>query len=151
MQGVVIGIVKDLDDPNSQGRIKVSFPWNGDQESAWAPISAPLAGKDRGLWFMPEVGDEALVAFEQGDFNHPFILGFLWNGSDLPPATDPKERVLVTPGGHELRFHDTDGSKKITLKTSGGLEIVMDDAASSITMTGGGRSIKLASGQVQIS
>ena len=56
--------------------------------SAWAPVAAPLAGKKRGAFFMPELGDEVLVAFEHGDFDHPFIIGFLWNGVDTPPETD---------------------------------------------------------------
>jgi phage baseplate assembly protein V len=167
--GVVIGIVTDLDDPAEQGRIRLSFPWMGEQKSAWAPVAAPLAGKARGQWFMPEVGDEALVAFEHGDFAHPFVLGYLWNGADAPPSTDPQERIIVTPGGHELRFHDKDGSKQVVLKTSAGFTVKLDDAAksitletpgqisvklddmtSSLTLSGGGRSLTLMGGQVQI-
>ena len=44
-----------------------------------------MAGKERGYWFMPEVDDEAIVAFEHGDFDHPFVVGFLHNGVDTPP------------------------------------------------------------------
>ena len=70
--GVVIGVVADMEDPLGQGRIKLSFPWMADsQSSAWAPVAAPMAGSERGQWFMPEEGDEVLVAFEQGDFEHP--------------------------------------------------------------------------------
>ena len=47
-------------------------------ESAWAPVAAPLAGKQRGAFFMPESGDEVLVAFEHGEFqssiHHRFSL-----------------------------------------------------------------------------
>ena len=59
-------------------------------ESAWAPVAAPLAGKQRGAFFMPELGDEVLVAFEDGSFDSPYIIGFLWNGVDMPPETDRK-------------------------------------------------------------
>jgi phage baseplate assembly protein V len=166
----VTGIVADISDPNGQGRIKVTFPWlSENHQSAWAPIAAPQAGKQRGHWFMPEIGDEVLVAFEQGDFAHPFIIGFLWNGVDTPPDTDPKHRILITPGGHELRFEDNDGAKKVVLKSSagftvemnesaktlaletpGGLSMTLDDASSSIQVKGGGRQISLSGGQVQI-
>ena len=79
--GVVTGIVKSLDDPEKQGRIELHFPWLADgPRSSWAPVASPLAGKERGQFFMPEIDDEVLVAFEHGDFAHPFILGFLWNG-----------------------------------------------------------------------
>lgn len=166
----MIGVVTDRDDPTAQGRLRLSFPWmNGDQPSAWAPVVAPMAGQDRGLWFMPEVGDEVMVAFEQGDFDHPFVLGYLWNGVDTPPSNEPQERVIVTPGGHELRFHDKDGAKQVQLKTSSGLKVLLDevaktisletpgmisvkldDTATSLVLSGGGRSISLISGQVQI-
>jgi uncharacterized protein involved in type VI secretion and phage assembly len=171
--GVVIGIVKSLDDPDGEGRIELEFPWLPDgPHSAWAPIAVPLSGGQRGMFFMPEPGDEALVAFEQGDFNHPFIVGFLWNGVDRPPESDPKNRIILTPGGHTLRFEDGDNAKKIVIKSSSGHEIILDDTAagqtiivrtngnqsvvlddkdSSIQLQGGGRILALRGGQVQIS
>ncbi|BAH40477.1 hypothetical protein GAU_3435 [Gemmatimonas aurantiaca T-27] len=149
--GVAVGIVESLEDPTGQGKIRLSFPWMGPaMKSAWAPVSTPLAGKDRGCFMMPEVGDEALVAFEHGDFDHPFILGFLWNGSDLPPENEPQMRIIRTPGGHELRFEDKPGAKKVVVKTEGGLMLTMDDAQQSITLTGGGRAVTMQSGQVKI-
>ena len=112
--------------------------------------STPMAGDDRGSFMMPEVGDEALVAFEHGDFAHPFVLGFLWSGADHPPETDTQLRIIRTPGGHELRFEDTPGAKKVVVKTEGGLSLTMDDAQQSITITGGGRSVTMQGGQVKI-
>ena len=74
--GVVTGIVKNLSDPEGQGRIELVFPWLSDSvRSSWAPVASMLAGKDRGAFFMPEIDDEVLVAFEHGDMNHPFIVG----------------------------------------------------------------------------
>jgi uncharacterized protein involved in type VI secretion and phage assembly len=172
--GVVIGIVKNLDDPAGEGRLQLQFPWlEQSHRSAWAPVAAPLAGKSRGAFFMPELEDEVLVAFEHGDFNHPFIIGFLWNGVDRPPESDPKNRVILTPGGHTLRFEDGDNAKKIIIKSSSGHEIILDDGIagqtitlktkgnqkivlddkppSSIRLEGGGRILALSNGQVQIS
>ena len=121
--------------PQGQGRIELQFPWLSEsQRSSWAPVAAPLAGKERGAFFMPEVDDEVLVAFEHGDFDHPFIVGFLWNGVDTPPETTHKNRIIKTPGGHQLRFEDTDGAKKVILKSNGGHQIEIDDTAETITV-----------------
>jgi uncharacterized protein involved in type VI secretion and phage assembly len=128
--GVVVGIVKSLKDPDGHGRIQVEFPWmQAKQKSAWAPIAVPLAGKRRGSFFMPELEDEALVAFEHGDFDHPFIVGFLWNGVDRPPddGITASVRRLRTVAGHVLEFDDRDGKERILVKTKGGQEIELVD------------------------
>jgi uncharacterized protein involved in type VI secretion and phage assembly len=147
--GVVIGLVKEIDP--TLGRIKVDFPWmTPPQRSHWAPIASLMAGKKRGTFFMPEIDDEVLLAFDQGDFHHPYVLGFLWNGVDPSPETNKKNRVIVTPGGHTLRFEDNDGEKRTILRSSGGLEILLDDKDQSIQLRGGGRILALRNGQVQI-
>jgi uncharacterized protein involved in type VI secretion and phage assembly len=149
--GVVTAIVKSLNDPEGQGRIELQFPWLSDSlRSSWAPVAAPLAGKQRGLFFMPEIDDEVLVAFEHGRFEHPYIVGYLWNGVDTPPESNPDNRVVVTPGGHTLRFEDGAGGKKVILKSSSGQTITLDDSDGSITLEGGQRILKMSNGVVQI-
>ena len=81
---------------------------------------------------------------------HPYIIGFLWNGVDMPPETDLKNRVIKTPGGHTLRFEDGE-AKKIVIRSSSGQTITLDDTGSSITLEGGGRILKMSNGVVQIS
>jgi uncharacterized protein involved in type VI secretion and phage assembly len=78
------------------------------------------------------------------------VVGFLWNGQDKPPETDTKLRVIKTPGGHELRFEDKPGQKKVIVKTDGGLTITMDDSQQSIEIKGGGRAVTMQSGQIKI-
>lgn len=130
--GVVTGLVKSVD----PGRVQVEFPWlDQSYQSHWAPIAVPLAGKERGQFFMPEVGDEVLVAFEHGDFDHPFVVGFLWNGAHKPKETELKNRVILTPGGHTLRFEDKDGAKKVVLKSSDGHHVTLDDEGKKITVS----------------
>ena len=81
--GVVVGIVTNNQDPENMHRVKVRFPWlSNDVESNWARVAAPMAGKGRGAYFLPEVDDEVLVAFEHGQVDHPFVVGCLWNGKD---------------------------------------------------------------------
>lgn len=172
MTGVVSGIVKSVDDPDGLGRIELKFPSIDDSISSyWARVAAPLAGAQRGAFFMPELEDEVLVAFEHGDFDHPYIVGFLWNGADKPPETTNQNRVIKTPGGHQLRFEDTVGAKKVILKSDGGHEIeiddqsqtitvqtksanqsiVLSDATQSVRIRGGQRIIEMVGGVVQIS
>src|SRR5262249_14595935 len=84
--GVVPAIVTNNNDPKGMGRVKVKFPWiDVDLESNWARVAAVGAGNNRGLFWLPEVNDEVLVAFEHGDFNQPYIVGNLWNGKDKTP------------------------------------------------------------------
>ena len=117
---MVVGIVTNNQDPDGMGRIKVRLPFSSDtDESNWARIAVPMAGKDRGFYFLPEIDDEVLVAFEHGDPRFPFILGALWNGQDTPPANndDGKNdvRVIKSRSGHVIRLTDKDGEEKIEI------------------------------------
>jgi len=147
--GVVTGVVKSVEDPDQQGRVQISLPYLGGQnDSTWAPVATLMTGGGRGSWFMPEVGDEVLVAFNQEDVQHPFIIGFLWNGQDKPPAKDisTKVRRLRTVSGHQIDFDDIDGEEKITITSKGGHKILMDDTPGSANVTvstNGGHKIKM--------
>jgi uncharacterized protein involved in type VI secretion and phage assembly len=169
-RGVVMGIVRELEDPDGQGRVRVEYPHlPGRPRSPWISIAAPLAGKQTGAWFMPEKDDEVLVAYAQGRFDVPVVVGFLWNGVQRPPETNRHHRVIVTPGGNELRFEDEDNKlrvllrtknghllelsepdKKVVLKSQGGLSVTLDDGGPKIEVSGGGRKIELANGKVAI-
>ncbi|HEY0078519.1 MAG TPA: phage baseplate assembly protein V [Pyrinomonadaceae bacterium] len=136
--GVVTGLVVNVDDPLKTGRVQLRFPWLGEQvESQWARVATMMAGKDRGSWFMPEVDDEVLVAFEHGNVEHPFVLGFLWNGKDKPPRDDTKIRVLKSLNGHEIEITDppvTGGDKgHIRIKDAHGNVIELSNGRISIT------------------
>ena len=95
----------------------------------------PMAGKNRGSFFLPEVGDEVLVAFDRDDFHHPYVLGALWNGKDTPPETnsDGKNNIrkIKSRSGHEIVFNDDDQGKKekVEIKTRAGHQVVLDDSA----------------------
>ncbi len=105
IKGVVIGTVKEID--ANAGAVKVDFPWmDPPQRSHWAPIATLMAGKERGCYFMPEIDDEALIAFEQGEFDHPYVVGFLHNGVDAPPSTEPHLRLFHSVNGHEIGIYD---------------------------------------------
>ena len=136
IRGVVTGIVTNNKDTEGMGRVKVKFPWGEDSdESYWARIATLMAGKDIGTFFLPEVGDEVLVAFEHGDINHPYVIGALWNGVDTPPETneDGKNNIrkIKSRSGHEIIFDDNDEQKKekIEIHTKAGHAFVLDDSA----------------------
>jgi uncharacterized protein involved in type VI secretion and phage assembly len=138
--GVVVGVVTNNQDPEKLGRIKVRFPWLGDNdESSWARLAAPMAGKDRGLYFLPEVDDEVLVVFEHGDLRFPYILGGLWGGKDKPPIdnSDGKNniRLIRSRSGHTIRLNDTDGKETIEIidKTQKN-KIMIDTAKNTISI-----------------
>jgi uncharacterized protein involved in type VI secretion and phage assembly len=139
--GVVVGIVTNNQDPDKLGRVKVRFPWLSDTgESWWARIAAPMAGKERGFYFLPEVEDEVLIAFEHGDVRFPYVLGALWNGEDKPPETnsDGKNnmRVIKSRSGHIIRLNDEDGKEKLEIiDKSAKNSIVLDTAENTITIT----------------
>src|ERR1051326_3105131 len=86
--GILIGTVLDLADPEKLGRVKLRLPQFDDQQTDWARMASPMAGKDRGFFFQPEVGDEVLVGFENGDPRRAYVLGALWSKVDTPPPRD---------------------------------------------------------------
>jgi len=131
--GVVTGIINDVD--AEHGRVLVEYRDIEDNMlSPWAYIAAPLSGKGRGALFMPEKGDEVLVCYGDGAFARPYVVGFLWNGEQTSPETEAHNRVIVTPGGHQLRFEDKDGDKRVVLKTKGEHRLAMDDKDKSVTL-----------------
>lgn len=154
IQGVAIAIVTNNKDPEGLGRVKLSYPWRAvDDESDWARIAVPMAGNEVGTYFQLEPGDEVLVAFEEGDLHHPYVLGALWNGEQPPPTENTDgtntERLVRSRTGHEVVFDDDESAGKLTIRTAGGNEIVLDDSGSgeTISMTdSGGNAVTLDAG-----
>jgi uncharacterized protein involved in type VI secretion and phage assembly len=132
VNGVVIAQVTDNNDPEGAGRIEVTFPWLDDAEPRWLPVASAMAGAGRGLFVMPEPGDEVLVAFEHGNFDHGYVVGFLWSPKNQPPTTSPDDRTFVSREGHKLQFLDSAG-------TGGnhGALVIMDAHGNAIVMTNG--------------
>jgi uncharacterized protein involved in type VI secretion and phage assembly len=138
--GVTVGIVTDNHDPEKLGRVRVRFPWLSETDAShWARVAAPMAGKGRGVFMLPEVEDEVLVAFEHGRPESAYILGGLWNGKDAPPAdnADGKNnlRVIRSRAGHEIVLDDTDGAEKVIVRDGGGKDsVTIDMKAGTVTV-----------------
>lgn len=134
--GVAAGIVTNIQDPEGLGRVKIKFPlFSDNNETDWVRIATLMAGAERGTFFLPDVGDEVLVAFEHGDLNFPYVIGFLWNGKAKPPETnsDGKNNIrkIRSRSGHEIIFNDDETAKKekIEIHTNTGHKIVLDDSS----------------------
>jgi uncharacterized protein involved in type VI secretion and phage assembly len=139
--GVVVAIVTNNKDPDNLHRVKVRFPWLDDStESFWARVATPMAGNDRGLYFLPEVDDEVLVAFEHGSIDFPYVVGSLWNGKDKAPESNSdglnKHRTLRSRSGHVIRFADKSGDERIEIiDKTGSNKIVINSKDNTITIS----------------
>ena len=155
IQGVAIGLVTKNKDDEGMGRVRVRYPWReGSEESYWARLTVLAAGNDRGTLWIPEVGDEVLLGFDKGDINHPFVLGALWNGQDVPPEknTDGENntKIFRSRSGHQIKFFDKDTKESFEIKTKGGHVLLMDDSAGSaqiIIKDSSGNKIEIKSAQ----
>ncbi len=131
VRGVVIGLVTNNVDKKHLGRVKVKYPWMGKDpngaeiESHWARMAPPSAGQDnKGFYYLPEINDEVLLAFEHGDMNRPYIIGTLWSNPDKPPKPNNEvvksgkvnERIIQSRTGHVFIFDDTAGDEKIIIR-----------------------------------
>lgn len=141
--GLVIGLVTNNEDPKDQGRVKVKFPWLSDKhESDWARVVSTGGGPQRGVMWIPEVNDEVLIGFEQGDMHHPYVIGGLWNGVDSPPEPSKKvvkggktiRRIQYTRKKHKIILDDSDDSPGITIEDMNGNTIHIDSKTNKLTI-----------------
>jgi uncharacterized protein involved in type VI secretion and phage assembly len=151
--GVVEALVVDGVDPGQEGRVKIQFPWfDEEMVTEWCRVCQLYAGNGYGALFVPEVGDEVLVSFIQGDMRLPVVMGGLYNGKDKPSSHRDKttdQKLIRTKAGHEIVFDDHD--KRVTLTTAGGLTLVMEDDAKKVTLkTASGQSVVLDGSSSQI-
>lgn len=140
VQGFVVGLVTQVDE-EIPGRIKVHFTAHEDShETDWIRIATAMGGKGRGTFFMPEVEDEVLVGFERGDVRFPYVVGFLWNGEDEPPAGHVRLRCIRSVNGHSISFIDaaeSGGSKgALVIEDAHGNIITMSNSKIVIQSTG---------------
>lgn len=156
--GLYPAIVTDIVDSDRLSRVQVSFPWLGDDGAnvrSWATLLTPYADDDQGFVALPEVGTQVVVGFEAGDLHRPYVVGSCWNGREMMPVTPTRpndKRLIKTRSGSLLEFDDTQGATKVTLSTSGGHKVVLDEGSQQVEVTHlGGSTVTLtAAGQVQV-
>ena len=106
-------IVKDNNDPQGMGRVRVQFFWQkGDELSPWIRMIQPYAGSGKGFYFIPEVGEEVMVDFENGNAERPFVLGAHYNGA-AKSGYKPTTKAIHTQSGTKILLNDAEGSVRI--------------------------------------
>ncbi|MBN8442658.1 MAG: type IV secretion protein Rhs [Thauera sp.] len=175
MQAAYLARVVDINDPESRDRVQIRLyafdDVDGQDAPLWARVVCPFAGADRGAFFMPDVDDEVLVVFVQGDPRHPLVVGGLWNGANAAPASlsggtnqfkrirskngvvvtlddqqGQEKLVLETPAGQKLTL--SDGPGKVRVEDSNGNSVVME--SSGITITAAAQ-VKVEAANVKVS
>jgi len=95
--------------------VKVQFPWNTDQSSCWARVAQLYAGNKWGSYFVPDIDQEVLVEYVNGDPDRPVVVGAVYNeDNQIPPYTKWQSGIRTRSGDYnELRFDDNPGSEEV--------------------------------------
>jgi uncharacterized protein involved in type VI secretion and phage assembly len=114
------GTVSDVNDPEKLSRVRVKLPLLGDLDSAWMPVVIPGAGLEKGLAVLPEVDDEVLIVFPQGDPAYGIVLGGLYGKRKAPGLVDNGTRPFAfrTGNGQAITLDAEKGLARV--ETSGG-------------------------------
>lgn len=134
--GLHTGIVTDNEDPDGELKVRVKFPFiNEEDDGVWARMALIDAGKERGFFFRPEIGDEVLVGFFYDDPRQPVILGMLHSSalaSPISPSNDNHEKGYTSREKIKMIFNDD--KKSIQIETPGGNKLTLSDDAKGITL-----------------
>ena len=124
--GLYRGLVRDIDDPETLGRIRAEVPelLGSGQVTTWASYCSPFGGGGAGFFMLPKPGDGVWIMFERGEPTKPVWLGFWFNQTDTPPQGSGADvRILQTKSGHRVIFKDTEGQESITIEDPQGQKI----------------------------
>lgn len=132
--GVSIGTVLNNIDCTGEARVQLLLPWLPGY-TPWARLSSQMAGMGMGSFFVPQIGDEVLVEFHNGDVREPYIMGACWSTQDRPPALSPTDAVtkrkIRTPLGHELSFDEA--TQTVTLASNMMSTVTLDPMKAEIS------------------
>lgn len=165
LAGVTIGIVAKKYSKDMPGRVCVQIPVRDEEANVlqWARIAMPSAGKKWGTYFLPEIGDQVLLAFEEGNMDKPYILGCVYgdNNSYLGKIADEdnQHKCITTKNGNRISFYDNkegEGEKdKISIETAKETcKVILDNEKQSILISDKKNSnsmeMKLESGEIKV-
>ena len=168
-------------DPDNLGRVRLEYPWLGASSaklpSEWARLCLPYASKDSGLLALPEIGDEVLVFFDNGNMEAPIVMGVLYNERNRPPRADRDGdqnsrdennlKFIRSRTGHLLCFDDSSSKGALVIRERSGRRVelnsdesirIQDDDGNQIEMKGeelriqnkAGSKITLKGGKISI-
>jgi uncharacterized protein involved in type VI secretion and phage assembly len=159
LQAAYLAQVVSLDDPESLNRVQVrliAFDDCTNQDAPlWARVVCPFAGADRGAFLMPDVDDEVLVVFQNGDPSYPLVLGGLWNGASASPENlsggQNRYKVIRSKNGVKLTLDDQQGQEAFIVETPGGQKVTLKDGPGTVTAEdSNGNSVKFESSGITI-
>lgn len=132
IKGLHIGKVTSLEDPLDEHRVRIFLPLiDPNSEGVWARMASPDAGEgdgSRGIFFLPEIGDEVIVGFINEDPRNPVVLGKLFSSAKpapFPQNEDNFQKGIVTRSSLKLTFDDE--KKSIQLETPAGNKVQLND------------------------
>jgi uncharacterized protein involved in type VI secretion and phage assembly len=152
LQAAYLAQVVSLDDPERRNRVQVRLVAFDDCPNQgaplWARVVCPFAGADRGAFLLPDLDDEVLVVFQNGDPSYPLVIGGLWNGAATAPADieggQNRYKVIRSRNGVKLTLDDQQGQERFVVETPGGQRITLQDGPGSVAIEdSNGNSIKL--------
>ncbi|MEP6747603.1 MAG: phage baseplate assembly protein V [Bacteroidota bacterium] len=132
-------LVTDNNDPKGLGRVRVKFYWMEDSEkSPWLRIASPHGGDGKGMFFIPEVGEEVIVGFEGGSPMKPYVIGTVYNGKAKTTfANDGNDvKAIQTRSGNLIVMNDKEGSvhvadakgNDVMIDGSGNIKVTSSDS-----------------------
>jgi uncharacterized protein involved in type VI secretion and phage assembly len=140
--GLYRGIVRDVDDPEGKGRIRVEIHelLGAGRLTNWASYCAPFGGGGAGFFMLPRLGDGVWVMFERGEPTKPVWIGFWFNAQDARPEEAGKDvRVLRSKTGHQIAFGDEDGKEFLEVKDKAGNVVRIDSASGDLSVMVSGK------------
>jgi uncharacterized protein involved in type VI secretion and phage assembly len=136
------GMVTDNHDPKGLGRVRVKFHWmNGTEKTPWIRVTSPHGGGGKGMFFIPEVGEEVIVGFEGDSPTKPYIIGTVYHG---------KASSTLSNGGNDVKALQTRSGNKVVMNDKDGSVFVEDKAGNSILIDGAGNITVKSSNTVTI-
>jgi uncharacterized protein involved in type VI secretion and phage assembly len=151
--------VVSVDDPERMSRVQIRLMGCDDAEAQdaapWARVVCPFAGVDRGAFFIPDVDDEVLVVFQNGDPSYPLVLGGLWNGDAAPPAEIGSDgnryKVIRSKNGVTVTLDDRSGQERFIAETPGGQRVTLGDGPGEVLVEdAAGNSVKLEASGITV-
>ncbi len=153
--GMALATVSNTDDEQRLGRVKVQYLLKFDRhgnpvETDWLQFASPYAGEGYGMFFLPEPGTRALVAYAVHDPSRAYIVGFLWDGKKVPPVAQEKRanvRVIETKNKKRITIDDSEEGKIEILDENGNVFRINSSSGKVEIECKGGVSIRSTGGE----
>ena len=131
--GYHLGIVEDNADPDKRGKLKVRFPFWGDNVvSNWIPMIRPYASKEAGVWMLPDIGTQVICCFFNYSPSKPIVIGSVYTPRAKPPLKENPDnnlKIFTTKSGSKIILNDKEGEEQILIHTKDGkMRLVLDKA-----------------------